>query len=369
MSARIGILGCGFWATYFYMPFLRDHPDAECVGVVHPEADALRALKDGFDLEIATSDVDELLAAGLDGVIVSSSNDRHREHAEAALRSGAHVLVEKPMTVTLADAQVLATTARECGREITMAHGWNYSRQAAWAADAMRDEVIGKITWANGQMASSLTNLFAGREGYGTVEVEGHQFEASPHTWADPNAGGGYSYGQIIHQLGLAFALIDSPPREVFARFDMLESGVDVGATISVEFENGAVGSFSGHGRLPWNTRYPLGLRIAGERGVLSLDFERERADVHLQRGGARDYDIPERHQAFDGAPPDLELEVEAGDGLYDNDGPAQHLVDLCLGVPSTDRAPAIVGVRSVAVVEAAWRSSRERRAIAVEVE
>ncbi len=44
-QARIGIIGAGFWAAYFYLPFLRDHPDAVCVGVVRPEADALAALK------------------------------------------------------------------------------------------------------------------------------------------------------------------------------------------------------------------------------------------------------------------------------------------------------------------------------------
>ena len=27
-GARIGIIGAGFWASYFYLPFLRDHPDA-----------------------------------------------------------------------------------------------------------------------------------------------------------------------------------------------------------------------------------------------------------------------------------------------------------------------------------------------------
>ena len=32
--ARIGIIGAGFWAAYFYLPFLRDHEEAEIVGVV-----------------------------------------------------------------------------------------------------------------------------------------------------------------------------------------------------------------------------------------------------------------------------------------------------------------------------------------------
>ena len=89
---------------------------------------ARRAASEGFDLEIATEDVEELLAAGCDGVIVASPNQLHRAHAEAALRAGAHVLIEKPMTVTLEDAQAVAAIAEESGRLLTMAHGFNYMR-------------------------------------------------------------------------------------------------------------------------------------------------------------------------------------------------------------------------------------------------
>jgi predicted dehydrogenase len=368
-KARIGIIGAGFWAAYFYLPFLRDHPDAECVGVVRPDADALAALKRGFDLDVATSDLGELLAARCDGVIVSSPNHLHRAHAQAALEAGAHVLMEKPMTVTLSDAEDVEASARELGLSLSMAHGWNYLPMTTWAREVIVEGHLGKITWVNGQMGASLTNLFAGREGYGVIEIAGHRFEASPDTWARAENGGGFLYGQLVHELALALALIDSPPREVFARLELLDSGVDIATTVSVEFENGAIGSFSGHGRMPWNVRGPLGLRIAGDGGVMTLDLERERADVQLQRGvTARDDDIGESHRAFDDIGADLDFEPSAGDGLYNNNGPAQFLIDVCRGGQPIDRAPAIVGVRSVAIIEAAWRSQIERRPIAVAV-
>lgn len=365
--ARIGIIGAGFWAALFYLPFLRDHPDAECVGVVRRNADALRALQRGFDLEVASANVDDLLAAGCDGVIVASANPLHREHAEAALRSGAHVLMEKPMTVTLADAAAVAATARACERVVTMAHGWNYSPIARWAMDVMADDALGPVRWINGQQASSLTDVFVGRKGYGVVEIEGFAFEASPDTWTHADAGGGYLYGQVSHQLGLALALVDAAPREVFARMNTVHTGVDLDATVSVAFENGIIGSFSGHGRLPWNTRYPLGLRIAGEQGVMTLDFERERADVHLHDGPSeRDFTMKDDDYAFAGAPADLDLEPQPGDGVYHNDGPTQLLIDLCLGRAAHDRAPLIAGLRAIAIIEAAWRSAQEGRQIEI---
>ena len=139
---------------------------------------------------------------------------------------------------------------------------------------------------------------------------------------------------------------------------------------ISVEFANGAIGSFAGHGRLPWNTRYPLGFRVAGDQGVMTLDFERERADVRLQQGTtAREAGVGDSHRAFDRATGDLDLAPGPGEGLYDNDGPTQFLIDLCNGVPAVNRAPAKVGVRSIAIIEAAWRSAEEGRSIAVDVD
>ncbi len=60
------------------------------------------------------------------------------------------------------------------------------------------------------------------------LEIAGYEFEASPNTWAQRENGGGYLYGQLVHQLGLALALIDSPPREVFARLELLLNGVDI---------------------------------------------------------------------------------------------------------------------------------------------
>jgi predicted dehydrogenase len=365
--ARIGIIGAGFWAAYFYLPFLRDHEEAEIVGVVRRNRDALRALEASFPMEIATTEVDELLGRGCDGVIVASAHSAHREHAEAALRAGAHVLIEKPMTLTLEDARAVAATARDSGRVLSVAHGWNYSTMAAWAGEVVESGALGPLRWINGHMASALVRMFSGQEGYGVVTLGGFDFEASPDTWARPDGGGGYLYGQMTHQLGVALQLVRSEPELVYAQLNTLPNGVDIDVGLNVRFSEGVVGTFSGHGRLPWGTRYPLELRLAGENGVLTLDFERERADASLVDGAnAGTWEIGERHHAFESTGADLSLDVTDGDGLYSCDGPARFLVDLCNGRQPRDLAPADVGVRSVAIMEAALRSARTGRPVEV---
>src|SRR5438094_362617 len=219
---RVGIIGAGYWAASFYLPALQAHPEAHCVGVVRRNREALIALRQAFSLEIATTDVSELLAQGCDAIIVASSHIRHREHAEQALEAGCHVLVEKPMTVSLQDARALVGTAQKTGKTLTVAYGWNYSGIATWAIDFVASETAGRPTAITGFMGSSLVPLYSGAGGYGKLQLGGFEFEASRETYAIPSQGGGYTYGQLSHQLGIARSLIRSEPKEVFSRTRLL---------------------------------------------------------------------------------------------------------------------------------------------------
>jgi predicted dehydrogenase len=366
VSVRIGVIGAGFWAAYFYLPFLRDQPDVELVGVVRRNRHALDALRRAYALEVASDSVDELLSAGCDGVIVASPQNLHREHAVAAMEAGAHVLVEKPMTVTLADALALEAAARRTGRHAVVAYGWNFAAMTSWAGDVVANGSIGAPRWITAVMSSSLVDLFSGTSGYGTVEVGGHVFEAQPETWADPAAGGGYVYGQLSHELGVALALVQSEPRLVFARANFLPSGVDIDVQVTVEFEGGVVGSFSGHGRAPWGVRYPLEVRVAAENGVLTLDFEHDTAEAYVGSSSVSPGELEEGEAAFRGRRPDLELALEPGAGLYSCEGPAHWLLDACRGRTTDNRAPVELGRRAVAIMEAAVSSARSGQPVEV---
>jgi predicted dehydrogenase len=345
--ARIGVIGAGFWATYQYLPFFRDHPEVELVGVVRRDDEGLDAFRAEYGLEVATSSVAELLTAGLDGVVVSSPHDLHREHAVAALEAGAHVLIEKPMTVTLADAEAVAVAAQEAGRAVGVAHGWNYSRLTNWAKDVLEEGRLGRITSVTGYMSSCLTELFSGRSGYGVLDVGGFAVEAETATWARADAGGGYLFGQLSHLLALGLWLVPNEPEDVFARGLLLDNGVDLDVQVSVALEGGAIASFGGQGHEPWGRRHACDLRIAGENGVLMLDFDRVQAELLLE--GDR-----EKSEWLTLEPDKPAVEADAE---YTCDDAAQFLVDTCLGRETVNRAPLDLGVRTVAVMEAAWQS------------
>jgi predicted dehydrogenase len=355
-SARIGVIGAGFWASYQYLPFYRDHPEVELVGAVRKDADGLDAFRREFGLEVSTTSVDELLAAGVDGVVVSSPHDLHREHAVAALEAGAHVLVEKPMTVTLRDAEAIAVAARTADRAAAVAYGWNWSRLTDWAKQMLEDGRIGRVTSVTGYMSSCLTDLFTGKSGYGVLDVGGFPVEAATETWARAEAGGGYLFGQLTHLLGLGLWLVPREPEDVFARAHLLASGVDLDIQVSVRLAGGVIGSFSGQGHEPWGRRHACDLRIAGEDGVLMLDFDRVQAQLLLEKDKER-----AEWLTLDADPPAAEEDAE-----YTCDGPAQFLVDSCLGRETVNRAPLDLGLRTVAVMEAAWQSARSGQPVSV---
>ena len=108
-KARIGVIGAGWWAVQNHLPVLARRSDVELVGVCRLGAAELEQVRSEFGIPYATEDYQELLrkCAPLDGVVVGSPHAVHYEHARAALESGAHVMVEKPLTTSATDARVL----------------------------------------------------------------------------------------------------------------------------------------------------------------------------------------------------------------------------------------------------------------------
>ncbi|MFN2321647.1 MAG: Gfo/Idh/MocA family protein [Trueperaceae bacterium] len=116
---RVGLIGAGRWADVHRGTFHR--AGATLVAVATgSEAGAARVRADWC--VPATTDLDALLAMDVEAVIVASPNDLHAAQARRALAAGKHVLVEKPMALTLADADALVADARASARVVAVGH-------------------------------------------------------------------------------------------------------------------------------------------------------------------------------------------------------------------------------------------------------
>jgi predicted dehydrogenase len=338
-KARIGVIGAGWWVVENHLPILERRDDVELAAVCRLGKEELERVRERFDFEYATEDYRKILdGATLDGIIVGSPHVLHYEQAKAALQKGAHVLIEKPMTTRAAEARELVELAGQKQLQIVIPYGWNFRPYTREARRLVADGAVGEIEHVVCQMASALRDLFSGEA---FQETEGAFFQPAISTWADPEASGGYGWGQLSHALGLLDRIVDLPVDQVFAWMSESEAGVDLYDAINVRFQNGATGVVSGSATVPKHRGFQIDLRIFGSEGMLLFDIERERLEV----------------RRYDGE--DTIVPMQPGDGNYACVEPVERFADICLGREAENDAPGEVGMRAVEVLDAAYRSAR----------
>lgn len=348
-KARLGLIGAGWWATAVQLPLLAARDDVELVSVCRLGRDELAQVRARFGIPHGSEDYRELLAQGLDGVVVSSPHTLHYEHASAALAAGCHVLVEKPMATSAAHARALVALARERGRQIVVPQGWSFTPYVREARRIVRGGGVGAVRHVVLQMASATGDLFGG---HGLAEAAGAMFRPLASTWADPGRAGGYGWGQLVHAIGVLCSVADLEPRQVFAMMGASPSGADWYDAISVRFDGGATAAISGAATIPKpagaaNDRgkgYQIDMRIFGDQGMLLLDIERER--LVLRRDDGADASFP----------------MAPGDGDYPAEAPYPVFIAICKGEPAENPLPPEDAARSVAILETAYRSARSGR-------
>ncbi len=341
---RVGVIGAGSWALASHLPNLARRADeVEFVAVSRLGRPLLERIRARYGFAVASEDYRDVLDAGIDICVVASPSGLHYEHTLAAMEAGAHVLVEKPLTIDPRQAWDLVAAAERLERHVVVAFGWNYKpmvRQAKWLMEA--DGGIGAIEQVMISMSSQTRELLSNTGAYPGAAPESLP-EAT--TWTDPAiSGGGYGQAQLSHALALALWLTGLRGKEAFAFMSApLRAPVELHDAVVLRYDNGAIGTLAGgsaHMGAGGN-KHHLEVRAIGSRGQLVTDVDREAVWVYR---GAHD---------------DLKLALDSGAGSYDCVGPIDTLVDLALGRPARNCSPVELGARTVEILDAAYRSAR----------
>ena len=127
MTLRVAVVGAGYWGPNLVRNF-RTSPDWDLAAVCDlDEARAARVVGDARGVEVETS-LQQLLARDdLDAVAVATPANTHRDIAMAVLESGRHVLVEKPLASSVAEATEMVDAARERGLVLMCDHTYCYT--------------------------------------------------------------------------------------------------------------------------------------------------------------------------------------------------------------------------------------------------
>jgi UDP-N-acetylglucosamine 3-dehydrogenase len=256
---RVGILSIAHPHAEDYLPTLQEMPDVEVVGFSDEDPARAEPLAARTGSHYYRSH-EELLAEGLDAVVVCSENSRHRPLVEMAAGAGAHVLCEKQIATTLEDAEEMRDACEKAGVRFMTAFPMRFTPSVIAAREMVRRGDLGAIRAVNGINHSVMPT--AHRPWFADSEL----------------AGGGAVMDHTPHLVDLLRWTLDAEVTSVYAEVgNPVYPGqveVDTAGLVTVTFSNGAVAAIDSSWSRP--NSYPtwghLKYELVGERGLLQVD-------------------------------------------------------------------------------------------------
>ena len=216
---RIGVTGLGRIGWQQHCPALAKHRDFTLAAVADPDEARRREAAERFGTATFRTHDEMLAAAALDAVVIAAPTHLHLDMALAALRSGRHVLLEKPMAADLADARRIAAAARRGRRVLTV---YQPHRVAAYFQHTLRlarSGVLGEVY----HLRRGLFN-FARRDDWQALR----------------RFGGGMLNNYAAHALDQLLALTGSDVTEVFCQLRRVASLGDAEDVVKIVYRTRA---------------------------------------------------------------------------------------------------------------------------------
>jgi len=195
LKKRIGIIGLGNIGCEHIKGFLRMRDEVEIVAVCDIDLEIAKACAEEFGIKCVCADAEELFAMDeIGAVVVAVPNRFHASLAIAAMDTGKHVLLEKPMGINLADARVIYDRQQSSGLIVMICHQMRWM----WWAQAMRKRIA----------AGDLGHIYHAKAGW-------RRRKGIPGwgTWFTQMAesGGGPLVDIAVHMLDISLHLMGNP--------------------------------------------------------------------------------------------------------------------------------------------------------------
>lgn len=272
---RVGILGAGAFASRRHLPELVADSRVEVVAACRRDAGALAVFSDHFKIRDRYADWQEMLEkANLDAVLIATPHNQHEEQAAAALKRGLHVLLEKPMAFTGAQARKLRDLAKSSGLVLVVAFNppyWSHTRELR---TGLLEDKIGQLEAVSLFWIGNVEHVF-GKPNVNAPVLKAAGAVVAPTMFrGDAVQNGG---GQLMdgggHLLSELLWVTGRRAVEVFAQMDRAPD--DMRSVVSVRLEGDVLATVTNVG----NSRHVkrrLGSRYFGSIGTAEgngLDF------------------------------------------------------------------------------------------------
>lgn len=280
---KLGIIGCGGIANNKHLPSIKLLGGADVVAFcdIIPERAAKTAAAFGTKDAQVFEDYQDLLKLDLDAVYVCTPNRSHSFITVDALRSGKHVMCEKPMAINYAEAHKMLTAAKETGKLLTIGYQSRYRADSQYLKNAMQAGDLGEIYFARAnavrRRAVPTWGVFLNEKEQGggpLIDIGTHALDLT--LWMMDNYSPKYAVGTTYHKLNK-----DRNTANAWGDWDVDQFTVEDSAFGFVVMENGATIMLSASWAL--NT-------LDVEEGTTTLSGTKGGADFHdgLRINGVR---------------------------------------------------------------------------------
>lgn len=318
MTIRFAVVGCGTAANHIHLPALRA-AGVEVTVFASRSRSSAEATRDAWGSgTVADAWQDGVGRDDVDAVLIATPNAQHRDVAIVAAAAGKHVLVDKPIACTTAEADEMIAAAAAHAVVVVPFQNTRFMAPFVAAHDAVHRGMVGDLT--------------------GLRAAFGH---AGPQTWAPgaswfferAQSGGGCLIDLGVHVIDLVRFVTGDEITSVSAEVNGRTGDVETDAQLLVRMAGGAIGTV----HASWSSRPGPDhqLTIVGTEGTLHLDGR-----------------TPLTRFAADGPRTRVELPTREGSPL-----------DEFLAAVRGERPPSVTaadGRAAVAVVEAAYRSATD---------
>lgn len=260
---RIGILGVAHLHADAYIGNLRA-AGAEVVGV--HDHDVVRARSWGARFEVAVhEDLDALLAAGLDAVVVCSETAHHAALVERGASSGCAVLCEKPLGVGHEDSARIVAACDRAGVPLMTAFPVRFSPAVQQLRRLVDSGGLGALRALSGTNQSVMP--------------------LRERAWFADRvlAGGGAMMDHVVHLADVFNWLLDAAPEQVYAVGNRIVHSdvvtVETSGLVLLDYPGGVFASIdcSWNRPLDYPTWGGIGLSVVGDGGTVEVDAMRQR--------------------------------------------------------------------------------------------
>lgn len=268
---KIGIMSFAHLHAEAYIGNLRAIPGVEMIGLADEDGARGKHFAELFKARLYPS-YEALLAEKPDGVLVCSENVKHRPLVELAAQAGVHILCEKPLATTLADAQAIIDTCQAAGVILMTAFPMRFSAPLLEIKAMLDSGSLGQVYSCNttnqGQMPIRHRRWFVDRA----------------------LAGGGAVMDHTVHLADVLRWYFNTEVIEVFAQTNHILHAdtvdVETGGLLMLTLANGVFVSLDCSWSKPLN--YPtwggLTMELISERGLTIIDAFSQNLDVYQQR-------------------------------------------------------------------------------------